>query len=823
MKKLWFILIAVVLIVGGVILIPHNVDAATDGVLTYKIVDGEVTITGCDTSASGELVIPSTLGGYPVTSIGDEAFYRCFSLTSIEIPDSVMSIGTQAFRDCRSLTSVVIGDSVTSIDVEAFGGCSSLTEINVSENNATYSSDNGILFNKNKSVIICYPKGKTDTSYKIPEGVTSIGNSAFYGCDSLTSIEIPEGVTSIDWSAFSNCSGLTSVEIPDSVTRIGVNAFAYCESLTRLEIPDSITSIEGGAFIYCTNLMSVELPNSISCIDENVFYCCSSLASVVIPDSVISIGTGAFEGCGSLTSIAIPNSVKSIGAGAFSGSGLTSVVIPDGIRVINFATFRWCGNLKKVVIPNSVIFIGDEAFMYCDNLVSVEIPNSVTDIGRNAFSVCTSLTNIEIPDSVTYIDGSQFYGTAFYNNTSNWENDVLYIGNHLIEAKDAISGAYTIKAGTKTIAGSAFYNCSSLKSVEIPDSVTSIGGAAFYNCTSLTSIEIPASVTSIGESAFYNCSSLTNIEIPDSVTSIGNNAFSGTAFYNNTSNWENDVLYIGNRLIEAKDAISGAYTIKAGTKTIAPYAFSECSSLRSVVIPDSVMSLGDRAFYDCSNLTSVEIPNSVTSIGNAAFYYCDNLTSIEIPSSVTSIGNSAFYCCSSLNTVYYGGTAEEWGKISIGSWNEPMLNANIVYEFPKLEAIEAAIEGTSLKLGVMGNNEAVIIAPTSKNGKAMNVAELEAMSDDLEVTKESSKGVVGTGCKVAVGQYEAEIAVKGDIDGDGIVTVFDALMVKKALANNGFENETLKEFAGDVDGTEVTDIADVDAILAHIVGEMFIA
>ena len=313
-----------------------------------------------------------------VTSIGNYAFALCTRLTSITIPNSVTSIGDCAFSNCTRLTSVIIPDSVTSIGSGAFLGCASLTSIEVSDNNKNYSSIDGVLFNKEKSELITYLAGKTDSEYAIPNSVTSIGYGAFYCCTRLTSITIPNSVTSIGNYAFENCTRLTSVTIPDSVTSIGDNAFYDCESLASVTIPDSVTSIGDSAFDYCKNLVSITIGNGVTSIGNEAFGYCVSLTSVTIPNSVISIGGSAFWTCISLTSVTIPNSVTSIGESAFKN----------------------CDNLISVTIPNSVTSIGNDSFYACDSLKSVIIPNSVTSIGESAFGNCTSLKDV-------YYTGSQ--------------------------------------------------------------------------------------------------------------------------------------------------------------------------------------------------------------------------------------------------------------------------------------------------------------------------------------------------------------------------------------------------------------------------------
>ncbi len=315
----------------------------------------------------------------------------------------------------------------------------------------------------------------------------------------------------------------------------------------------------------------------------------------------------------------------------------TEIEIPaeiNGLPVTSIGkkAFLYCPHLTSITIPNSVTSIGNFAFSECTGLTSIIIGNSVKSIGEYAFSDCNSLTSIIIPDSVTNIDSSAFFNTEYYKDSTNWENGVLYIGNHLIKAdSDTISSDYTIKDGTKTIACGAFEGCDGLESVIIGDSVTSIGQNAFSWNESLKSVTIGDSVTSIGEEAFRQCTGLTSITIGDSVTSVGQNAFYSTAYYDDRNNWENGVLYIGKYLIAAN--VSGDYSIKDGTKTIVYGSFSGCSSLTSITIPDSVISIDDYTFSGCK----------------------------------------------SLKEVYFKGTETQWQAIDIGYSNDELKNATIHY------------------------------------------------------------------------------------------------------------------------------------------------
>ncbi|NYT15936.1 MAG: leucine-rich repeat protein [Methanomassiliicoccales archaeon] len=660
---------------------------------TFIFAYGQVGITGY-TGSGGAITIPGEIGGYPVTAIGNSAFYGCSTLTSVIIPDSVTTIGNQAFGSCLSLTSVTIGSGVTSFGMNAFAYCSALTSVTISD------------------------------------GVTTIGNSAFYGCSALTSVIIPGSVITIQGQAFGECSALSSVVLGNGITTISIAAFVECTSLTSVAIPSSVTVISSFVFGGCSALTAIDvhpdnpnfasvggvlyskdltvliqypggltgpfvIPDGVVRIGDYGFYGCSGLTSIIIPDSVTTIGAYAFRDCESIASVTIPYSVTTIGTWGFgecvnltsinfqgfiapttvgsnwitwSNSSILGHAYPEsnfpapggsfygltmGSYLLNDYTYTfdgsqvtitgYTGSGGAIIIPDEiggypVTIIGDRSFQNNANITSLTIPSSVDLIGEWAFDSCTALISVEIVGS-----GSTIVGSFAFQRSS---VESVTIGN-----------------GVMSLEERAFAVCSHLTSVIIEEGLVNIGCAAFYAST-LVSIDLPSTVMTISSNeddframgVFSQCYELTAINVDEdnpAFTSLDgvlyDKSMSKLLVYplgrpnvsftvpETVTTIENCSFYLSLHLV--------SLTIPGNVLAINYSAFSFSAALESVVIENGLTNIGEYAFSSCYELTSVTLPDSLLFIGESAFRECRSLEHIEFPGDLAIIGRSAFYTC----------------------------------------------------------------------------------------------------------------------------------------------------------------------------------
>jgi hypothetical protein len=478
----------------------------------------------------------STAKSYPANEMPASSFFNVnlggkHTLKSVILPTSITSIAENAFCNCDSLTEITIPTSVTSIGVNSFIFCNSFQGFLVQSGNQNFSSVDGVLFNKDQTSIIQYPNGKSG-SYTIPATVKSIETSAFTASNWLTDFfvdatntnfsavdgilfnkdktiliqypsgrsgayTVPDFVNSISYGAFSRCSKLSSVIIGDNVTTISISAFSVCEKLDSVTLGKSVASIGDNAFAFCGKLtkfvVNAANPN-FSTIDGVLFnknqtslvlFPVGKTGTYTIPNSVTTIGTWAFYSS-KLSGVTIPTSVASIGNSSFFSSRLSAVTIPNSVKTIGNDAFGSCSALTSIVIPNSVTSVGNSAFAYCTGLTSVTLSNSITEIANSTFDNCAKLTSIIIPSSVKTIGTNAFQ----------------YCGlNEIIDIPNSVTA----------IGDWAFVGCYSLKGITIGNSVTSIGFGTFWGCIKVSSINIPKSVSSIGSYAFFGCGALSSI------------------------------------------------------------------------------------------------------------------------------------------------------------------------------------------------------------------------------------------------------------------------------------------------------------------------
>ncbi len=582
LKKILSVVLSVALIVCLMPMGAVSVLAEASGDYTYTVASGEATVTSY-TGFGGDIVIPSTLDGYPVSGIGASAFEECDVLTSVVIPDGVTSIGERAFYSCDNLGMVFLPGSLTHIGHSAFYSCSIL---------------DGVEFPEGLQTIDGYAFERCGlTSLWIPASVTTIGDGAFADCaDTLASITVAEGNTV--YRSVDNClidiagkklvAGCSNSVIPadGSVTKIGPSAFAYYTG-GELIIPEGVTEIERWALSYGA-MTSVTLPVSLKTIGAYAFF---------VNNSLIDIWYNGTESDKANMSIGVENR----GLNSAVWHYAEAVAEPEytyDIFMGKAAISGYTGTDTHLVIPSEidgypVTMISGNAFKENAELVSVTIPEGVTSIGERAFESCTQLTTVNVPDTL------------------------------------------------KIVGGFAFWNCSSLLGLDLPDTVTEMGPLVFWNCDSMTSFTIPSGVTSLGEQLFSDCDGLTEMVIPDTVTEMAENLFWGCTALEKVT-LSNNVTNLPSGTFRECTGLTSV-TIPNSVTTISTYAFEGCTGLKSVTIPESVTTICITAFIGCTAITDVWYGGTASdyaamNIGKyndsllaATWHYAEDVTEPEEP------------------------------------------------------------------------------------------------------------------------------------------------------------------------------------------------
>lgn len=482
--------------------------------------------------------------------------------------------------------------------------------------------------------------------------VTSIGSNAFRECTSLTSVIIPNSVTTIENFAFYGCNGLTSVTIPQELTTIGNFAFRFCKSLKTINIPKSVTSIGEHAFIDCSGLTSMNIHSNAISIGFNAFANCSNLVVNYYVTDIIDLCNNTV-----LCSIGCPVTLIDN-----KGNEIKELIIPKEITTIREYAFYYCCGLTSVTIPNNVTSIGEAAFRDCESLYSVTIPNSVTSIGRNAFYGCSSLTTLVIGSGVTNIgEGALNFvnlkkaiwltntpPTGYYNASG----EINYVSNDQFSFYNQVKYQFL----------SSYFDVDGIKYVPVSPSERTCDAIDCVYDESATNTRIASTVVYKG------------------VTMTVKNIKPFFAYNNNyikTLSVENDGELAYNSFANCNNLKS--VTLGKKVSAIGNGAFSGCSSLDMIDIPDMVTELRERTFSGCTSLKEIKIGSNVKTIYDYALSECSALPSITIPSAVTTIKDAVFYNCTSLKNVFF---TECEAELNLGSNANQLNDVNWDYSNP---------------------------------------------------------------------------------------------------------------------------------------------
>lgn len=639
MKRILKTICSAILCLALLLTVPIQTQAVTTGTyyeMSYEIVNGEVTITGCEWDTFSSVTIPETIEGCPVTRIQSGAFFNSLDLVKIILPNSLTCVGSIAFPNTTAF------------------------EYTIYDNGQYVGND------ENPYLVLVDAVSEDITACTIHEDTKVIAGGAFAYCSNLTSITIPDGVCGIGDSAFLDCTALEQVTIGANVKSINMVAFRNC-AIREIVLPDGLLSIGDEAFSECVNLTDISIPDSITSMGRMVFRETENL-SYNTYDNATYLGNSSnpyavLMGAVSeeITTCAIHPDTKAIVPFAFAYCrNLTSLTIPDGVKDIGYRTFHYCENLSSVQLGSSVKTIGEEAFAGCKSLTSITLPNSVTTVGQSAFEECRNLQSVTIGSGVKEFPMSALSKcnalTGIWVNTGNEsycsdEFGVLYTKDqkYLLRAPITLVDHYNVAADTVLIEEGAFSFCSNLVSIQIPNGVYSIGNQAFSGCYALDEVYYDGSM-----------SQWRMIEI-----GAENGALSYAEFFFAIEEEQtpNPLDYLSYRIevgqvtiTDCNENVAGALVIPAELEdcpvtAIGSYAFENCAKLTSVEMPDSITTIGSSAFENCTKLTSVVMSDSITTIGYRAFCYCENLKSVNLSSNLTEISDYAFFYCGKLSDI----------------------------------------------------------------------------------------------------------------------------------------------------------------------------
>ena len=710
--------------------------AADENAFLYSLEEDEtITITGYSGEEVGDLVIPETIDGYPVRTIGDYAFLECSGFDgTLTIPDSIEYIGNGAFWQCSGLTgSLVLPDSITYIGEYAFADCSGF--------DGTLTLPKGLTSIEKSTFFWCIGlKG----ILSLPDGITKIDDAAFCGCKSFTGyLNIPKGVAYIGRDAFSSCSGFSGfLRIPDSVTHINDYAFQRCTGFTgTLTLSGNIETIGAYAFRGCTGFDGrVTLEEGISDIGGFAFAECSNITHIVLPVTLASVGEFAFYECNKLATAYIYGAVPdSWGENVFSrvSSDFTIYCTKDDTSGWTFPTWTAPGGMIHTTVPFS-----DSNFTY-----TVNDDKTITITGYTG----KETGGIMIPETIDGYTVTAIGEKAFYDRRS-------------------ITGTLTIPDSVTTIGDYAFYCCMGLTGkLDLPEALESIGKLAFRACYGFTgTLTLPERLTTIGEAAFYECEGLT-VTIPKNVSSIGGMIFSGCCGWHDYRNHISEI---------AVDAANAYYTSQDGilfSKDMT-VLHSAPPGIRftEYTIPDSVTQIMSGGFENCYSLSSITIPEGVVSLGEYAFSCCYGLKTVTLPASIDTVERFIFANCYDLSSVRFTGAVP-------ADWNTGALNG-VGSEFS--EALTVCVPSTHL------DSTAGWTYPTWKAPDGVVYNTVVYNPDDAAYTPVgdlSGDGILDSDDVTAFSRWFAGRTVSlpeglADLDGNGKITRRDAMILARTVA-----------------------------------------